>query len=342
MTFEGSRFYFATSQVGAERALKGEVARFGMSPAYSRPGLLTFKMKSCASFDFSPDLVFARSHGLSLGTAGAPKEVLEVWHRMGVPAFDELHVSPRDRATTAGGAWDRARELDEKLRAALGLGQRKPPVAGAIVGDVVIGGDEPIVVGVHRHTAGRSPHPGGAFIRELPAGAPSRAYMKLVEALEWSGLEVRPGGWALEVGASPGGAVLALLERGSRVCAVDPRRMNEALLSRPELTHLQKRIEQVRRSELPEHVELLTVDMGLSPRFAMHHVERLASWFRRSLRGLIVTLKLKEWSFVADLPEFAERTSAMGFEDVRIRQLAWNRQEVCLMARRPLAQFSIE
>ena len=48
----------------------------------------------------------------------------------------------------------------------------------------------------------------------MPAEAPSRAYAKIEEAIAWAQLPVRAGDVALEIGAAPGGAVMALARRG--------------------------------------------------------------------------------------------------------------------------------
>jgi 23S rRNA (cytidine2498-2'-O)-methyltransferase len=67
-----------------------------------------------------------------------------------------------------------------------------------------------------------SPFPGGAIeFAEDKQGPPSRAYLKLWEALtlcqKWPG----PGDFCLDAGASPGGWTWALARLGAEVCAVD-------------------------------------------------------------------------------------------------------------------------
>ena len=44
------------------------------------------------------------------------------------------------------------------------------------------------------------------------------------------------------------------------------------------------------------------------------------------------TLKLNDWSFVAELPKLVERIRALGLPDVRLRHLPSNRREVCAVA----------
>jgi hypothetical protein len=51
-----------------------------------------------------------------------------------------------------------------------------------------------------------------------------------------------------------------------------------------------------------------------------------------TLRGAVFTLKLNDWSFVAELPALVDRIHQMGFADVRLRHLPSNRREICAVA----------
>src|SRR5262245_48924986 len=101
---EPPSFLFVTCQVGAEGAVKHEIARdwLALRFAYSRPGFLTFKLPAGMPFadDFDLKSVFARAHAFSLGKAAGmtPEEqARSVWELLGGRAVDELHVWPRDR-----------------------------------------------------------------------------------------------------------------------------------------------------------------------------------------------------------------------------------------------------
>ncbi|MCG8586390.1 MAG: hypothetical protein MI757_16905, partial [Pirellulales bacterium] len=98
-----AEFLFATCQVGAENALKSEVAiKYpDWRVAFSRPGLLTFKLPADHSLelDFEMRCVFARAHGFSLGSiSGETQEELatRVWETVGESTFHQLHCWPRD------------------------------------------------------------------------------------------------------------------------------------------------------------------------------------------------------------------------------------------------------
>src|SRR4051812_26095588 len=64
-----SAHLYTVCQVGAEKALKAEVARLhpGLRFAYSRPGFVTFKSEAELSPDFALGSVFARAYGISKG-----------------------------------------------------------------------------------------------------------------------------------------------------------------------------------------------------------------------------------------------------------------------------------
>src|SRR5690348_16808915 len=66
------QFLFVTCQIGAEPAVKSELARNwpNFRFAYSRPGFLTFKLpQDFVSDNFDLNSVFARAHGFTLGKA---------------------------------------------------------------------------------------------------------------------------------------------------------------------------------------------------------------------------------------------------------------------------------
>jgi len=100
---DAPRFIFITCQIGAEPAVKTELARKwpAFRFAYSRPGFLTFKLPPQVALadDFDLHSVFARTYGFSLGKAtGATDEqrAREVWRLATGRGFDCLHVWQRD------------------------------------------------------------------------------------------------------------------------------------------------------------------------------------------------------------------------------------------------------
>src|SRR5215467_6269424 len=102
-SMDAPKFVFITCQVGAEAAVKAELARKwpAFRFAYSRPGFLTFKLPVGAALadDFDLHSVFARAYGFSLGKAVGETLAERLDHLKQVLAarrFESLHVWQRD------------------------------------------------------------------------------------------------------------------------------------------------------------------------------------------------------------------------------------------------------
>ena len=312
-------FAFATCAPGLEPALKREVAhtRPELCFAYSRPGLVTFRSSRAVAPDDPPGSVFAHVWGRSIGPAADPARAAALLADLGA---DRVHAFPRDP--------DAAADLSPWQV----LGPGGPAAPGELVADVIVAPGEPAWLGLHRHDDARPAHPGGAIPVEIPPDAPSRAYAKIEEAIAWARLPVAAGQVALEIGAAPGGAALALARRGLLVWGVDPGALAPQVLAHPNVRHVPKKVGALRWEELPRRVDWLLVDVNLAPQVALHEVARLMPPLLPSLRGAVLTLKLNDWAFVDALPSLADRIRGMGLPDVRLRHLPSNRREVCAVA----------
>lgn len=318
-----TNFAFATCLPGLEPALKRDVARVRpeLRFAYSRPGLVTFKSPSTITPDDRPGSVFARVWGASLGASRDPDDAA---HKLAQVGATRVHVFARDEETppdlapwrAALTAWPTGRAHDSEL-----------------VADVIVAADEPAWLGLHRHDREHLPEPGGAISVEVPADAPSRAYAKIEEAIAWCELPIAAGQVALEIGAAPGGAVMALAKRGLTVWGVDTGELAPQVLALPGVHHLAMKVGALRWEELPPRVDWLLVDVNLAPQVALHEIARLMPPLKKTLRGAVITLKLNDWAFVDELGVLAERIAGFGFHDVRMRHLPSNRREVCCVAR---------
>jgi 23S rRNA (cytidine2498-2'-O)-methyltransferase len=166
---------------------------------------------------------------------------------------------------------------------------------------------------------------------EAPDNMISRAYLKMVESLQWSELPVQPGDRFVEIGSSPGGSCQALLDRGCLVTGIDPAEMDPILLTNPNFTHLRSRSKQVDR-ELFQNFRWLAADANVAPNYTLDTVEAIVTQPGVHIEGLLLTLKLTDLALAADLPLFHKRIRSWGYRSVRARQLAFNRQEVCVVA----------
>ncbi len=291
--------------------------------AYSRPGLVTFKAPSTISPDDRPGSVFARVWGVSIGAVRDPADAA---HKLAQAGATRVHVFARDP--------DAQVDLTPWLE-----GMQLPTGRahdGELVADVIVaGGDgaEPAWVGLHRQDREHLPEPGGAIAVEVPADAPSRAYAKIEEAIAWCELPIAAGQVALEIGAAPGGAVMALARRGLEVWAVDTGELAVNVRAMPGVHHMPIKVGALRWEELPPRVDWLLLDVNLAPQVALHEIARLMPRLMKTLRGCVLTLKLNDWAFVSELGALADRIAGFGFRDVRMRHLPSNRREVCCVAR---------
>jgi 23S rRNA (cytidine2498-2'-O)-methyltransferase len=122
-----------------------------------------------------------------------------------------------------------------------------------------------------------------------------------------------------------------LLNRGASVIGVDPAEMHPLVLGHPRFRHIRRRSKEVKRSEFVG-VNWLTCDINLPPNYTLDTIEAVVAYPGVKLRGILLTLKMIDWSLAASIPEYVERVRSWGFRNVNVRQLHHNRREVCLAA----------
>lgn len=329
-------FLLVTCLVGAEPVLRRAVPERipGARPAFARPGLLTFRLDAPVAPDLARPHPLARTWGRSLGPVGDAGAFAE---RIGdLPAPRRVQVIPGE-AGRPGKVPDSVIALwqarAEAVAAELGA-SGEPAAVGDVVVQVVVRLDEPWVVSWHRHSAERGPLPGGRWPIAPPADAPSRAWSKLEETIAWSGAEPASGQVALEIGCAPGGATVALLDRGLRVVGVDPQPVTlPPRLAGAAFRQIRGAIEGVPRDALPDAVDWIVLDASVAAPVALHALQRLVPRYRKGLRGVLATLKLNEWPLVEQLPRWVAQLEALGLTGARAANLPAFRQEIALFAR---------
>lgn len=340
------RFYFATCQLGAEKAVKAEVLTRHPSLrfAFSRPGFITFK----ESDERRPriahvDGIFVRLWGTSVaqGTEQQMRATLDA-----LPPGALIHAFERDTFVPGdeppGFVWN---ERIDRFANALPADARarhrwnEEPRLAETVHDLVWLDEDRFFLGCHEHRASLVPAPGNIPRIPLPASAPSRAYLKIEEAILRFRPPIRRGLRVLEVGCAPGGATTAMLARGLSVRGIDPQRMDERLQGEKHFTWLHKMARQVTQDDVQDfNPHWIVTDMNIAPLEALDelaHVMRLLRLAHgRSLaieKGLL-TLKLNDWSFTEMIPLYLKRIGEMGFAELTPTQLCVNRQEFFVMA----------
>lgn len=345
------QFLFVTCQVGAEKAVKSELGRQRpeFRAAFARPGFLTFKLPEGLGLpgNYEPESVFARAWGFSLGKAsGSDSEALAraAWALAGERPFARIHAWERDRfepgehrfepsiTPAAVAAYEALRRTCLRPQAlARGDHLAEPARPGDGVLDCILIDAGQWWVGWHRARSLPSQWPGGLMRIELPPEAVSRAWLKMEEALRWSQLPIPKGARCVELGSAPGGASQALLARGLEVLGIDPAAMDPALLGHPRFRHIRSRAAGVPRREFRK-ARWLTADMNVAPNYTLDVVESLVTHAEVNVRGLLLTLKLPEWTLAGHVPEYLDRVRSWGYNMVRARQLQYDRREFCVAA----------
>jgi 23S rRNA (cytidine2498-2'-O)-methyltransferase len=348
-----ARFLFVIAQPGSERPLKNEIAREHpeLKFAFSRPGFVTFRLPDePPRRGFVLRSVFARTWGYSLGKVGGADDaqlVRDAWRLVDEQLPDEplrhVHVSQRERPLPGDEGYDGA---GEELARTVGtlLVERRPErgdipavnsaaALGELVLDCVLVERSEWWLGWHRAAAPETRWPGGVPPLALPERMISRAYLKIVEALEWSELPVAAGDRCVEIGSAPGGSCLALLERGLHVTGIDPAEMDPAVLAHPRFTHIRARAKDVKRTVFRD-CRWLVMDANVPPSYTLDTLDGVLTTGGARPEGLVLTLKLTDPALAERLPAIAERLGRYGYRRVRLRQLAFNRQEVCAVCER--------
>jgi 23S rRNA (cytidine2498-2'-O)-methyltransferase len=355
------RFLFITCQVGAEAAVKEEMARLwpDFRTGYTRPGYLTFKLpeQRYLAPDFRLQSVFARAYGFSLGNASKEDPAAaahEAWKLLGDRPVQRVHVWERDRwepgelgftpciSPRAVAAWEavtKACPWPERLAGGDHLTQ--PAAAGELVADVVLVEANQWWMGFHRARSVPSRWPGGIMSLHAPPHAVSRAWLKMEEALAWSQVPAKRGARFAELGSSPGGASQALLGHGFEVVGIDPAEMDAEVIADPGFRHIRRRAVQVPRKEFRK-IRWLTADMNVAPAFTLDAVESIVCHAEVNIRGMLLTLKLPNWKLAGEVPSYLARVRSWGYNLVQARQLAHDRREICVAAlQRPFRRKSL-
>jgi 23S rRNA (cytidine2498-2'-O)-methyltransferase len=162
---------------------------------------------------------------------------------------------------------------------------------------------------------------GEARFVEDRGGPPSRAYLKLWEALVRLGRRPGPGDLCLDLGASPGGWTWLLARCGAHVVAVDKAPLDPAIAVLPRVTWRQESAFALRPDEFGT-VDWLCSDVIAYPRRLLVLVERWLASGR--VRNLVCTVKLQ------GAPDRATLRSFAGIPGAQLFHLHHNKHELTL------------
>ena len=308
--FEGELYQELAAQRAAPRLLGAALVESdavrGAAPAFARMGFLVERL--------------ARTSDDAAAALPASGVVVQAW----VPDTDEGNLRAKEAR-----AWEEA--LVQQRREAGAVDYATPWKAhegGGFLGQVCLLAPGVAAVGAVRAREAFSLAPGGRARMKRSGEAPSRAAMKLEEALEWYGLAPGRGDECVDLGAAPGGWTRVVAQRGARVWAVDPAKLADDVRAQRGVRHVQASA----FSYAPdEPVDWLFCDMAWRP---LEVAQLLGKWARnRWALHLVANVKLP----MKDRLPMVQRVRAVledaGWRHLRVRQLYHDRDEVTVSAR---------
>ncbi|HWB05414.1 MAG TPA: SAM-dependent methyltransferase [Verrucomicrobiales bacterium] len=322
-----SRYLFALTNAGSEKALKleAESMKTGWRPGYQRRGFVTFKAES-------DDRPFSLSGLNATAPACARRLCLSLGKTSALDAAIQLLGNPSviHHTRLTGGRLER-------------VSARGEPHDGEIAGTIVELSPDEFWTGVHLHGPFVSPDPGGYSILTLPENAPSRAWLKLEEAVRFFGLRFTSRDVAVELGCAPGGVILALLNRGVSAIGVDPAKLAPVVMAaaapsvqdaprdRPWVFHCRKPAALVSKRDLGTNVTWFMSDMNQSPSVALSECARFIKMCP-AIRSALITLKLTDLSQVVEKENWFQALRNMGFHTTYLQQFSVHNRELALLA----------
>lgn len=169
-----------------------------------------------------------------------------------------------------------------------------------------------------------SPYPDGQVrFEEDRESAPSRAYLKLWEALTLLGVQPKPGELCLDLGSSPGGWTWVLASLGARVFSVDKAELEPRIAAMPEVEHCLGSgfgLDPIIAGGPEARVDWLCSDMACYPARLYELVTR---WLTAdACRNFVCTLKCQGEADHATIQAFAEIPGS------RLMHLSHNKHEL--------------
>jgi 23S rRNA C2498 (ribose-2'-O)-methylase RlmM len=202
-----------------------------------------------------------------------------------------------------------------------------PKVGAIVTTEILVDGKRMLTQHRHQRFGARFP------AKALPDDAPSRAWLKLEEAAARFELDFKAGERALEIGSAPGGATFNLLNRGLFVVGMDPNPMDPNIAAHPKFTHVMA--PSTGKPSVEGRFQWLLLDVNVPPGTALRGLAPYAEALERDLKGAVLTLKLKSWDIVNEIPGWMSRIARMMPRlDFHVTQLWSNGREICVVGRR--------
>jgi 23S rRNA (cytidine2498-2'-O)-methyltransferase len=309
-----------TCRATFEGHLYEELAWQGVEPRLLGPGLVE-------SDEAKTPPVFAR---VGFPVRKVASSVNEIWLPTPAAAPQGFHLQVWAPDTDVG---NRLGNLAQTVESAIKLPAHHLADAatalkhGALLFQVCLIDERCWAIGELRARDALSLSPGGRHRMRREREAPSRAAMKLEEALDWLGVSPGKGEDCVDLGAAPGGWTQRLVVRGAKVLAIDPANLTPELEKHPKVEHIKA---SAFAFEPEEPVEWLFCDMAWRP---LEVAQLLGKWGRRKMATVMVAnFKLPMNDKNAMLWRIRHVLSEGSWEQVKMRQLYHDRDEVTVTA----------
>ncbi|HVG63891.1 MAG TPA: 23S rRNA (cytidine(2498)-2'-O)-methyltransferase RlmM [Hyalangium sp.] len=312
--------YEELAWAGAEPRLLGEAlveseGLQGLAPAFARLGL-----RVVASFPQELPETLAATVAQAVAALPPPAPLVLQAFTPDTPQGNALAAQAESLREAVHGLLPASRLLEDADRAR---------EAGALLVSLCMAPGATLLGVVHAREA-LSLAPGGRRRMRRAGESPSRAAMKLEEALDGMPFEPGRGDVCVDLGAAPGGWTQRLVSRGAKVIAVDPARLMPELASNPRVRHVQ---ESAFAFAPDEPVDWLFCDMAWRP---LEVAQLLAKWGRRGWASHLVAnikLPMKDKNPIL-LRVRHTLTEDGGWKGLTVRQLYHDRDEVTVTAHR--------
>lgn len=314
---------FFTCAFGSEEALKKEIKKDFpfLKLGYSKKGILTFSSEKKIPLTFNFDSIFCLSYGISRGLYktinfdlnNTKDGIVHVYCRETHKRNDDIE-NPLNL---------KVKEFVETHK----LPQKENVKNGELIHDLILVDDEHLIWGSHYHHAGHLVGIGGIPKIELPQDVPSKAYLKISEALAKNKLPIKKEHLILDVGCAPGGYSYYWLKQGHLVFGVDAGNVGSIVLNNSKFKWINKSIGNVTLLELPKNIDWISIDMNVKPIIMYKELKKLVEIYPK-LKGAVVTLKMPTIDHYKEVLTDLNKIKKLGFKSVSALQLFYNKQEI--------------
>lgn len=319
-----------TCRAGFEAQLYEELAWGKKNPFLLGPALIASEPYTGEN-PLPQHPTFARMGFPIAGVVRTPAEANELIGES--PCKVQVWVPDTDVANARAGEAAAWAETIEVIRKEDGLTDPETPwkavELGTPLAQVCLIGPGVGVVGFIAAREAMSLSPGGRARMKRQGEAPSRASMKLDEAIDWYGVTPGKGDLCVDLGSAPGGWTRRLIERGARVYSVDPANLAPDVAKLPRVKHFKQSAFEF---EPDQPADWLFCDMAWRP---LEVAQLIAKWGRRGHAAqVIANLKLPMNDKLPTLMRAKQTLADAGWRQIKMRQLYHDRDEITFTARR--------